>query len=350
MKKRFLFLIGFLVFMLLTAGCGSNGEKKAEKAAPASFTASNPYDGDLSGVTLHIGAAGSQNATGVVKAAGLDNTPYKVEFHNLRGGNLVLEALAADQIDAGCGSQIPPIFAAASSNGGNFKIIAIRRGTTLDQELLVGPKSKKTIHSVADLKGRKVAYVKNTTAHYFLEKMLEEAGLKWDDIEALAMSTSDGTSALLTGDVDAFAGYGTSVMTAKAKGAETLEAADKILSGDYYWYATPATLADPAKRAALLDYLERINEADEWTRVNPAAWAAYYGKETNQQPEAYQKIFEAQEAQIKGRIAPISNETIASEQDIINTFLRLGVIQKSIDASSLFDKSFNEGISRFKVY
>ncbi len=44
-------------------------------------------------MTLDIGAAGIQNAQGVLQAAGLDDTPYTVHFHNLRGGNLVLEAM-----------------------------------------------------------------------------------------------------------------------------------------------------------------------------------------------------------------------------------------------------------------
>lgn len=348
MKKIFA-LLSLLILALALTGCGG-GEKKDAKAEAPKFTASNKYDGDLSGVTLNIGAAQSRNATGVVKAAGLDNTPYKVNFHNLRGGNLVIEALAANQIDAGCGSQIPPIFAAASGNDSNLKIVAIRRGATLNQEVIVGPKTKDTIKTIADLKGKKVAYVKNTTAHYFLNKMLEDAGLKWDDVETLAMSTSDAVSAILTGDIDAFAGYGSAVMTAKSKGAVTLQTADKILTGDYYWYATPETLSNPAKRAALLDYLERINEANEWIRVNPEVWSKYYAKETNQKVEDYRKIFDAEEAQVKSRIAPITDATIADEQDIINTFVKLGVLKSSIDAKTLFDRTLDEGISKFKVY
>lgn len=35
--------------------------------------------------------------------------------------------------------------------------------------------------------------------------MLSEAGLKWTDIDALPMSTSDGLSAITTDDIDALA-------------------------------------------------------------------------------------------------------------------------------------------------
>lgn len=139
MKKISVLFIVLCFLALGLAGCGDTGTAKSEKA---SFHASNSYDGDLSGVTLDIGAAGIQNAQGVLQAAGLDDTPYTVH--------------------------LPPIFASLSNNGGNFKIVAIRKGSTLDQELITGPKSKASIHTVADLKGKKVAYVKSTTAQYFL--------------------------------------------------------------------------------------------------------------------------------------------------------------------------------------
>ncbi len=118
---------------------------------------------------------------------------------------LAVLSVSALLVTTGCGSQIPPIFASPANNGGNFKIIAIRKGTTLNQELIVSPQAKENIKTVADLKGKKVGYVKNTTAQYFLYKMLSEAGLKWTDIDALPMSTSDGLSAITTGDIDALA-------------------------------------------------------------------------------------------------------------------------------------------------
>lgn len=336
--------------LLVTVGCGGDSGNGNTSDTKAKFTASNKYEGDLSGVTLHIGAASSKNAQGIVEAAGLADTPYKVEFHNLRSGSLVLEAIGANQLDAGCGSQIPPIFASQASNGGNFKIIAIRKGTTLNQELLVSAQAKDKIKSVADLKGKKVGYVKNTTAQYFLYKMLTEAGLKWSDIDALPMSTSDGLSAITTGDIDALASYDNAVITAKAKGAVLLKSAEDILSGDYYWYATPEAIKNPAKHAALVDYLERINEANEWARKNPQAWAEYAAKESNQAPEEIKQRFEEGEAQRKGRIAPIDDATISSEQDIIDSFVSLGALSAKIDAKSLFDLSFVDELKKFHVY
>ena len=102
------------------------------------------------------------------------DTPYETEFSLFQGGNLQLEALGAGAIDLASASEIPPIFAAQSGGPGSLNIIAVREGTTLTQEVVVPEGS--TITDVAGLKGKKVAYVQNTTAHYFLLKALKPPG------------------------------------------------------------------------------------------------------------------------------------------------------------------------------
>ncbi|WP_110953963.1 ABC transporter substrate-binding protein [Anaerosinus massiliensis] len=346
MKKTKAFLVFvFLLFPLIFAGCGdsaSNTEKSKDAAATAE------KGGDLSDVVIRVGAASGANGQAIIAAAGLDKTPYKVEFHVMQGGNLVLEAMAANQLDLGTGSQIPPIFASQAKNGGNLKIIATKKSSTLDQELVVAANSP--IKSVADLKGKKIAYVKSTTAHYFLAKMLENAGLAWSDAETIPMSTSDGLSALLTGEVDALASYGNSIRSAHEKGAVTLQSAAQILSGDFYWYATPAAIQDPKKHAAILDYLSRFNEANEWARQHPKEWAEIYGPQINQKPSDYLKQYQEEEAQTKTHVVPVDEATIASEQDIVNMFGKIGLLKSGIDITGLFDRSFDAEISKFKKY
>lgn len=345
--KKFKVLLWFLVLLLpLTlSGCGTSqtGNDKADKVA-----STTNGDLDLSGVVLRIGAAEGKNGQSIIKAAGLDKTPYQVEFHVMQGGNLVLEAMAANQLDLGTGSQIPPIFASQARNGGNLKIIATKKSATVDQQLIVGANSP--IKSVKDLKGKKIAYVKSTTAQYFLAKMLENAGLSWNDTETIAMSTSDGLSALLTGEVDALASYGNAIRTAHAKGAVTLQPADKILSGDFYWYATPAAIQDPKKHAAIVDYLSRFHQANEWARQHPEEWAACYAPEINQKTPEYLSLFNEENQQVKTVIVPVDEATIASEQDITNTFIKLGLLKGQIDASKIFDRSFDAEISKFPQY
>ena len=342
-RRQFLSVLGAAAAAAALTACG--GSSAASTAAASAASASGI---DLSGVTLHIAAASASNGHGLVQAAGLDDTPYKVDFTVLQGGNLVMEALAAGQIELGTGSQIPPLSASQAANGGNFKIIGVRRMHTLDQELIIPAGSDLT--EVAQLKGKTVGYVKNTTAHYFLEKMLEEAGLEWTDIDAVPLTTSDGLSAVLTGEVDALASYGNAIRTAKAKGCTTLRSAADILSGDYYWYATPASIADAATHAALVDWLGRYNEAAEWARQNPEAFAKYYSDLTGENYDDIAARFPKEEAQTHLSVRPITDETIASEQDIADTFYKLGVFDTPLDVTPLFDRSFDEELSALPQY
>ena len=344
-RRQFLSVLGAAAAAAALTACGGTSSVSTVSSAASADSASGI---DLSGVTLRIAAASASNGHGLVQAAGLDDTPYKVDFTVMQGGNLVMEALAAGQIDLGTGSQIPPLSASQAANGGNFKIIGIRRMHTLDQELILPAGSAVT--EVAQLKGKTVGYVKNTTAHYFLEKMLEEAGLEWGDIDAVALSTSDGLSAVLTGEVDALASYGNAIRTAKAKGCTTLRSAADILSGDYYWYATPDAIADPATHAALADWLSRYNEAAEWARQNPEEYATYYSGLTGEDYNDVLTRFGEEEAQTHLSVRPIDDATIASEQDIADTFYKLGVFSEKIDVTPLFDHSFDAELAALPQY
>ena len=219
---------------------------------------------------------------------------------------------------------------------------------TLDQELIIPAGSPLT--EVSQLKGKTVGYVKNTTAHYFMEKMLEEAGLEWTDIDAVALTTSDGLSAVLTGEVDALASYSNAIRTAKAKGCTTLRSAADILSGDYYWYATPNSIADAATHAALVDWLSRYNEAAEWARQNPEEYAKFYADLTGEDKDDVLERFTEEEAQTHLSVRPVSDETIASEQDIADTFYKLGVFSAPIEVTPLFDHSFDAELAALPQY
>ena len=349
-RRQFLSVLGAAAAAAALTACGGSTAASTSTVSVASaVSGSTSASGiDLSSVTLRIAAASASNGHGLVQAAGLDDTPYKVDFTVLQGGNLVMEALAAGQIELGTGSQIPPLSASQAANGGNFKIIGVRRMHTLDQELIIPAGSDLT--EVAQLKGKTVGYVKNTTAHYFLEKMLEEAGLEWTDIDAVPLTTSDGLSAVLTGEVDALASYGNAIRTAKAKGCTTLRSAADILSGDYYWYATPASIADAATHAALVDWLGRYNEAAEWARQNPEEYAAFYADLTGEDKDDVLERFTEEEAQTHLSVRPITDETIASEQDIADTFYKLGVFDAPIEAAPLFDHSFDAELAALPQY
>ncbi|MFM9277442.1 ABC transporter substrate-binding protein [Paenibacillus jiagnxiensis] len=342
--------ISFII-LLFAAGCGSNaaspGESKAAataSSAPSAGSGETSTSADLSTVTLRVGQTGWSNLELGFKAAGLSDTPYKVQYSVFQGGNLQLEAMAAGNIDLGSTSEIPPLFASQAANGGNFKIIASFESTTLNQELVI-PKGS-PIKNVADLKGKKVAYVNATTAHYFLAKMLEAAGLSWSDIEAVPLSTSDGLSALISGKVDALASYGNAIITAHQNGATELASAKDILSGNFLYEATPAAINDPAIHAAIVDYLTRLNKFYAWTRNNQQQWAEITAANTKQPVEQALNTLKLGEAQRPSKLSSDFEKAIASQQEVADTLAGLGLLKSDLDVSSIWSREFEEELQQ----
>src|ERR1700704_509971 len=70
---------------------------------------------------------------------------------------------------------------------------------------LVTAKDSK-IATVADLKGKRVAVTRGTDPHIFLVRALLDAGLTEKDITPVLLQHADGKTALIRGDVDAWAG------------------------------------------------------------------------------------------------------------------------------------------------
>jgi sulfonate transport system substrate-binding protein len=340
--KKFsrLFLFILLSAVIGLTGCASDNNSKHTSAKEKTKESGI----DLSGVTIKVGQTGWSAHEKALEAAGLDDTPYKVEYSVFQGGNLILEAMTAGHVDFGVTSEIPPIFSSLSQNGEKSKVIAIQQSSTLNQELVV-PKDS-DIKSVADLKGKKVAYVQNTTAHYFLNKMLEEAGLEWEDIDAVQLTTSDGLAALLGGNVDALASYGNAIISAHQKGATTLASAKDILSGDFHVNASVEAINDPGKHAAIVDFIDRLNKAAQWQRENSKEWSEIVSTNTKQPYDQAYETFKEGEKQRPTKFISLSETNTDSQQDIADTFNKAGLLNKKVDVSTFWNHGFDKEIEK----
>jgi NitT/TauT family transport system substrate-binding protein len=61
------------------------------------------------------------------------------------------------------------------------------------------------IHTIADLKGKKISTTKGTTAHVFLDRALRSAGLNPDDVEIINQRMSEAVTSFISGAVPAVA-------------------------------------------------------------------------------------------------------------------------------------------------
>jgi sulfonate transport system substrate-binding protein len=290
---------------------------------------------DFSDVTLRAASFKGQDET-FLPLAGLSHTPYKVEYHEFNSGQLEVEAMNAGAIDFGGWSEIPLAFAAASQ--ARVKTIAVLKGDVNNQVLLV-PKNS-SIQSIAELKGKRVGYVRATTSHYLLLRMLWQAGLSFDDIQAINLSVTDGAVAFRGGDLDAWAIYGYAINFALGDGCgRVLRTAQGILSGNYFVGVAPAVLNNPPLRAAAADYLVRVGKGWRWVEANKQQWSAALAPVIHV-PLPYVEAQFYHESQ-PYQLVPIDESAIASAQEVADTFVKAGLISRKVDVRPYFDTSFS---------
>ncbi|MFT4197318.1 MAG: ABC transporter substrate-binding protein [Pseudoxanthomonas sp.] len=131
-----------------------------------------------------------------------------VQFIGFNGGGpMVGQALANGQIDfAGNGDMISLI---GKSAGIKSKLI-LPSGRLENAYLLVRPDSK--IHSIQDLRGKKVAYFKGNYIQLQVIRILASQGMNEKDIRNVSMFGAPAINALRNGDVDAVFGNSDSLL------------------------------------------------------------------------------------------------------------------------------------------
>src|SRR5499433_1838951 len=125
----------------------------------------------------------------------------KIRWVQTLGSNKALEFLNAGSIDFGSSAGSAALVAKINGNPINSIYVYSRPEWTA----LVVPKDS-TISKVADLKGKRVAVTRGTDPHIFLVRALLGAGLTEKDIQPVLLQHPDGKTALIRGDVDAWAG------------------------------------------------------------------------------------------------------------------------------------------------
>jgi len=124
-----------------------------------------------------------------------------IEWSEFNSGPPLLEALGANALDFGPTGDVPPLFAQAA--GGNLLYVGTYKPPKAFHGLLVHKDAP--IQKLEDLKGKRVAYKRGSSAHNFAFKALATVGLTPNDIESVDLAPPDAAAAFKTGGVDAWA-------------------------------------------------------------------------------------------------------------------------------------------------
>jgi sulfonate transport system substrate-binding protein len=276
------------------------------------------------------------------RSAGISPKDFTLDYSDFQSGHLVVEALNGGSLDFGGMSEIPPVFAAASTIQ-SFRQIGIMHGDVNNQVILL-PKDS-PIKDLKGLEGKRVGFVRATTSHYFLIRMLESVGLSWSDITPVAMGVSDGAAAFSRGSLDAWAIYGFPIQRSIAtEGARVLKTASGFLSGNYLVSAHVDALADPAKSALVGEYLTLLRRGFVWSNAHLDKWTTIVAKDIGVPRDYVADQFKHRSDPFELR--PVSQAAIQSQQEVANVFAKAGLIPKAVDVRPLWDDRFTAVIEK----
>ena len=280
-KKHLVVLAAALSALTLLAGCGGAAEAGGGSGTKLALDAALPTEVP-DGTKIVVGDPATQKALEL--SGQIDKVSKFVQFANLSGGPQTTEAFRAKALDLGSVAEIPPIH--ATWTGLHVKIVASKfRQDALNHpiyELGIAPGVQ--VKTLADLRGKKIAYSPGQAQGALVLKVLKKAGLTKDDVEFVELpSTGDVYSnALAAKQVDVAPIGGVQIKRYLTKygkdGATTIQHGIRDDAG--HLYGPTESLEDAGKAAAIRAYVAAWGVAQQWIDKHPKEWIeGYYVKD-----------------------------------------------------------------------
>ncbi len=256
-----------------------------------------------------------------LKALGVENVQW-IEF---QFGPPMLEALGAGAIDIGSVGDTPPIFAQAAG------LPLVYAASTPSAEHAVLVQHDSPIKTVAELKGKRVAFGRGSSAHNVTVKALALAGLTIKDIVPTNLAPADATAAFISGTVDAWVVWDPYYAIAQERyNARVIaDTSDKRLaSASYYMSSRDFANKYPAVLSAALD---EIGKLTAWSGQHRDELAKLAASVTSIDEKSWQIAF----ARAGFSLGSVTPAQIVQQQELADTFHDLGIIPRTFKVADI---------------
>lgn len=269
--------------------------------------------------------------------AGKD-APYEVEFADFSGGAAVIEALRSGAADVGSIGEAPvPI--AVDSGVTDIVTIGLQAnpGTSGGYYLVAKPDSG--IDSIEDLRGKRVAYPPGSGRHMVTAALLKQHGLDLQrDVQPVELAGAEVVPTFAAGAVEA----------AIVLGNQYYQLGEPPILGDGKGINTGIqslivrrdTLEDPAKVAAIGDYLGRAIAANNWKDSHADEWInAYYVDQQGIEFDQGRKLYDEDGV---ASYYPIDEESTGLFQTVADGLYDTGTTKTHVDVAPYVDGRYND--------
>ncbi|MEH1901071.1 MAG: aliphatic sulfonate ABC transporter substrate-binding protein [Nostoc sp.] len=321
-KRNFLILLMAGAFTLSTTLVSCKTPNTPEKVAIAASSG-------IKTKVLRIGyfTAADITRNRQVLEKRLNPLGINVQWAKFTAGPQLLEAMNVGSLDVGAVGETPPIFAQAT--GIPFVFIASTKPATGEGTAIVVHKDS-PIKTVADLKGKTLAFQRATASQYFVVKALEEVGLKLTDVKYLNLISPETRAAFIRNSIDA--GVISDPQLAEFQrtvGVRILRDGKGLTTQGGYWLAARSFVKENPELVKIL--LEEVNNVGKWAEANPRDVAEIIARDAKLDIPTLEKVVKRRRYTLR----PISDEILSGQQKISDLFYEQKFITKKINVKDV---------------
>ncbi len=248
------------------------------------------------------------------------------EWVEFPSGPPLLEALAAGAVDFGATGDTPAIFAQAA--GTDLLYVGAQPTSGASEAILVPATS--AVRTVAELRGKRVAFTRGSSAHAAVLLNLAAAGLTMADVQPVALQPPDAAAAFRSGAVDAWAIWDPFFAMAQLEPTTRVLITDEVAAPSNSFFLASRRFAERQPQAVLA-LLDAINSAAAWAQGHPEELAGVMAKVTGV-PLAAERV-----AAPRGvyTVRRMDDAIVVRQQHIADLFAQARIIPTKIDVRSI---------------
>ncbi|MBR8836466.1 MAG: aliphatic sulfonate ABC transporter substrate-binding protein [Stigonema ocellatum SAG 48.90 = DSM 106950] len=252
---------------------------------------------------------------------------FKVQWPEFAAGPQQLEGINAGGLDIALTAESPPPFAQAAGIPLVYLAATYPNGKSIS--LLVPVNSP--VKTVADLKGKKVAFQKASIGHYLLVKALEKEGLKLSDVQSVFLPPPDANAALSQGKVDAWFIWEPFVTRTVQQqlGRVVTDGGNLRDTGNFFSTSRQFYQDHPD---VIKVFLEELQKTELWSKDHPQEVAQLLAPVTQLDIPTLEKMH----SKYDWGLRPITEEIINKQQQVADLWYNLKLIPKKVNVREGF--------------
>lgn len=253
----------------------------------------------------------------------------KVSWSEFTSGPPLLEALGAGALDFGPTGDVPPLF--AQSARGNLLYVGTYRGSSQGSAILVHKDSP--IQSIADLKGRKLAFKRGSSAHNVTVKVLRKGGLELSDVTSLDLAPPDAAAAFKNGSIDAWSIWDPYTAIAEADPqTRVLTTAEGIVDSWSYFLGNGDFAAENGD--LIVEVIDELKKVGGQAQANFDETVKALSSITGV-PENITRIVLSRRGANLGAVSTVPDAAVQYQQALADEFHDLKIIPRKLEISDI---------------